>query len=198
MFKKSMIILISAAVLTVSSCGGDESKVKMPETLNIQGDTLSLNGEAFREVPFLIFDLKVYKAGMYLKSKSSDVMEITNSDDPIAFKCIYVLDVTFDRVEPVIEAGFQKACSKLEINRESIESDINRYKEVYKKGISKRDVLVFAYNKAHGLQIFKNNDTEALATISNKDFAKMFRGSWLLEGKDDEKTKLMRKSLLGL
>jgi hypothetical protein len=52
--------------------------VAMPETIEVEGTTLHLNGMALRKK----FIIKVYVAGLYLATKSSSSQEILDADAP--------------------------------------------------------------------------------------------------------------------
>jgi len=58
--------------------GQTVSGVTMPETIEVDGQTLSLNGMALRKK----FIVKVYVAGLYVATKSSSEEEIFRADAP--------------------------------------------------------------------------------------------------------------------
>jgi hypothetical protein len=66
-----------SAALAVDT-GRTVSGVTMPETIEVDGQTLSLNGMALRKK----FVVKVYVAGLYVATKSSSAEEIVSADAP--------------------------------------------------------------------------------------------------------------------
>jgi hypothetical protein len=67
-----------AVARAAADTGHTVSGVTMPETIEVAGQTLSLNGMALRKK----FIVKVYVAGLYLASKSSSAEEVLGADAP--------------------------------------------------------------------------------------------------------------------
>ena len=79
----TLVTLLAAPLPTPSPAlpvdtGQTVSGVTMPETIEVDGQTLSLNGMALRKK----FIVKVYVAGLYVATKSSSEEEIFRADAP--------------------------------------------------------------------------------------------------------------------
>ena len=79
----TLVTLLAAPLPTPSPAlpvdtGQTVSGVTMPETIEVDGQTLSLNGMALRKK----FIVKVYVAGLYVATKSSSEEEILRADAP--------------------------------------------------------------------------------------------------------------------
>ncbi len=71
--------LLTAAPMPIATdTGRTVNGVTMPETIDVEGHALHLNGMALRKK----FIIKVYVAGLYLSSKSSSAEEILAADAP--------------------------------------------------------------------------------------------------------------------
>jgi hypothetical protein len=77
-----MLLLLASLLAAPPSIPADTGRtlndVTMPETIDVDGHTLHLNGMALRKK----FIIKVYVAGLYLSSKSSNAQEILDADAP--------------------------------------------------------------------------------------------------------------------
>jgi hypothetical protein len=77
-----LLLLASLLAAAPTAAGADTGRtlngVTMPETIEIGGQTLHLNGMALRKK----FIIKVYVAGLYVSSKSSNPQEILDADAP--------------------------------------------------------------------------------------------------------------------
>ena len=71
-------LLAAAPLPAPADTGRTKNGVTMPETIDIDGRTLHLNGMALRKK----FIIKVYVAGLYLSAKSSNPQQILDADAP--------------------------------------------------------------------------------------------------------------------
>lgn len=71
-------LLAAAPLPSPADTGRTKNGVTMPETIDIEGKTLHLNGMALRKK----FIIKVYVAGLYLSAKSANPQEILDADAP--------------------------------------------------------------------------------------------------------------------
>ena len=84
--------LLPALVLAVSPAAAAElSGVAMPDSLDVAGAHLVLNGMALRTYSFL--GLHIYVAGLYLDHRSSDAPQIIASSAPKLLRFTFVRDV---------------------------------------------------------------------------------------------------------
>jgi len=80
--------------------------VKLPDTLTVNGQTLTLNGSGVRTK----FRIAIYAGGLYLTKTSSDAETICEADEPMAIRMHMVYGrLTGDQMVTAIEEGFVKA-----------------------------------------------------------------------------------------
>ena len=80
--KKLLLGLITVLSITYSNAQTVVGDVTLPNTMQLKGVDLTLNGAGMREK--IIFDL--YAGGLYLQLKSSDAKRIINADETMAIK----------------------------------------------------------------------------------------------------------------
>lgn len=108
------LLALSLAVATLSA--GTLSGVTLPDTVTVDGKTLTLNGLGLRSR--MMF--KVYVAGLYVEQKSTDGHAIANADAPKRIVLHFVRDVSNDQITEAIRDGFDanaKSTLKAEIDR---------------------------------------------------------------------------------
>lgn len=80
--------------------------VTMPDSVQVDGKTLVLNGLGIREATVLNVD--VYVAGLYLEAKSKDAKAIIEADAPKRIAMKFVRDVDKADLTEAFEDGFKK------------------------------------------------------------------------------------------
>jgi len=79
-------------------------EVRMPDTVNISGKQVKLNGMGLRKK--FIFD--VYVAGLYVESPSRDAAQILASDEVRRMTLIMLRDLGKDKITEALREGFEK------------------------------------------------------------------------------------------
>ena len=173
--------LILALLVTLPSFAAN-----LPDTLNSAGQTLQLNGSGERTKLFI----KLYRAGLYLESKSQIADEIVNANEPMAIRLDILSDlITARKMEKATMEGFQKSTGG---NLGPIAGEIDRFIAIFTQGIKKGDVYEFSYLPATGTAVIKNGRTQE--NIAGAPFKQALFGIWL--GKEPAQQSL-KKTLLG-
>ncbi len=148
------------------------ASIEIPETLEIGGVVLTLNGAGIRTRYFL----DVYVGGLYLKEKSTDAAAIMEADELMAIRLQFVTGlITSDRMQMSIEEGFQKSTRR---NTAPIREEIDALIDVYDEAINDGDIFELFYVPGQGLIVYKNGVNRA-AIECNLAFKRALFGIWI-------------------
>lgn len=178
-------LLLAAALLSPAASAAELVGVTMPDSVEVGGKTLQLNGLGLREATFLKVD--VYVAGLYLENKSSDANAILASDGPAKLQMKFVRDVGKDSMVEAWDEGFPK-------NTKDVSKLTDRIAKLngWMGDLADGDTMAFTYVPGTGVTVeFKG---EVKGTIEGADFAKALWSIWL--GKKPPNSGL-KKGLLG-
>ena len=107
-------ILLSCALITVGivapvvAYAGEIDNVQVPDTLQVAGKTLHLNGYGLRT--YSILGIHIYVASLYLEHLSSNPDEIIQSPETKLLNVTFVRDVTADQARKAWRDGFANNC----------------------------------------------------------------------------------------
>jgi hypothetical protein len=180
-------LLILGLVLGMASAawGGELAGVTMPDTVQVGGETLQLNGMGLRKKAVI----KVYVAGLYLPEKMNDASAILAADS--ARKT--VMDFRFG-------VGADKMCSAwkegLEANTSSPSAALEAKFDLlceYQADMKKGQQMVYTYVPGKGTEV--EIEGEVKGTIEGKEFADALFACWIGPKPPGE---AFKKGLLGL
>ena len=98
-----LVPLVSVITLTSQLLGGTLAGVTLPDTVQIGGRTLVLNGLGLRKK----YMVKVYVAGLYLAQKSSDPGAILKEDVPKRIVMHFVRGVSKNQIVDAFKESFE-------------------------------------------------------------------------------------------
>lgn len=105
----SVLAVALLSVITVADAGSMKiDDVTMPDTRQVNGVTLHLNGMGLRTFSFL--DIHIYVAGLYLEHPSHDPEAILDSPETKAIAVVFVHDADKARVRKAWQIGFDNDC----------------------------------------------------------------------------------------
>ena len=162
-----LLIFVLGTVLPIHA--GSVAGVALPETVQVSGSTLLLNGMGVRSK----YMVKVYVAGLYVKQKSSDPNAILKTDVPKRIVMHFVRDVSKDQLTDGFGESFHNNTPEAE---KTLKPDIDRFfgaLEPVKDG--QEITLTYLPEKGTSLVI---GDNEKL-TISGSAFAETLFSVWL-------------------
>lgn len=175
-------VLCTALALPAGAATFDD--VTMPDSVQVAGQTLVLNGMGLREK----FFIDVYVAGLYLPQKQTSGQAILSSDTPRRTVMHFVFSVGKGKIcdawDESLEANYPKASEALEKDFKTLCS--------WMADIGKGEDMVFTYVPGTGTQVEVKGETKG--TIEGKDFADALFAAWI--GKHPATSKL-KKGLLG-
>lgn len=168
------------------AAAGDKAGVRMPDTIDVAGKPLVLNGMGLREATF--FKVDVYVAGLYLESVSSDAGAIIASQQTKRLVLRFVRDVGRGDIVKAWNSGFAgNAIVKLATIQGQIDR-LNAWMGDFEKG----DTLSFTFVPGQGVAVDINGARKGV--IAGEDFSRSVLAIWL---GPKPPTGALRKGLLG-
>ena len=160
--------------------------VDLPESIQVEQQTLTLNGAGIRSKYFM----DVYVAGLYLPSASTDARAIVSADAPQSMQLTIISShITRSRLIDTIEDGIKLSAGK----------DFPRYQPMLKElwdaltfEVKVGDRFEFTYLPGKGTHFYRNG--ALLRVLPEFDFKKVLFGIWL--GEEPVQPPL-KKALLG-
>jgi hypothetical protein len=165
----SLAILVFVLTSLLSLDAGTLAGVTLPDTAQVGGKTLVLNGLGLRTK----YMVKVYVAGLYLEKKSSDADAICKTDAPRQIVMKFVHSASKSQMSDAFEEGFSNNAPDA---NKTMKPDIDRLLGALEP-VKPGDEMVFTYVPGAGTT-FALNGKEKL-TISNAAFAPVLFSVWL-------------------
>ncbi|WP_062260316.1 chalcone isomerase family protein [Endozoicomonas arenosclerae] len=178
---KKVLLFISAIVMSLNLQAVELDGVKIPETLDMENQTLQLNGAGIRSK----FFMDLYVGSLYTKNKTSDASSVINSKTSVAIQLdITSKLITSEKLTDAVNEGFDKATNG---NIDPLKDRLTAFIDVFKAEIVKGDQFVMFVTPGKGVDVFKNG--KKLTTIKGDDFSKALLSVWLGDKPADEKLK---------
>ena len=182
------ILTLLLTVATLTSFGQVTlNGVTLPASVKVGESSLNLNGAGIRKKVFF----KLYTAGLYTPSKSTDGAALSSADAPIGIRLqITSSMVSSDNMSEAIIEGFEKSTGG---KTAPLKAKIDKFIATFKQDpITEGNVFELFYVPSKGVETYKNG--KLLTTIEGQDFKKALFGIWL--GSDPVDADL-KKGLLG-
>ena len=143
-----------------------------PETIQLTGETLALNGTGVRKKAFI----KIYTGGLYLPEKSSDARAVIDMDVPMVVRLHFI----YDGVSPkqLAEAWYEGFEASTGGNTEPIAAHIAAFNSFFAQEAGEGDVYQVDYIPGAGIRV-SFNDAEKGAVDGGLAFKKAVFGIWL-------------------
>lgn len=169
--KKMMLALAAAVALAVPAQAKELAGVSMPDTVTVDGKTLSLNGLGLREATFLKID--VYVAGLYLESASSDPGAILGSAEAKQLKMHFVRGVGRKDVVDSWKEGVKKNAGAEGATVQ------DRFEKLYAAmtDVDEGDELILTEVPEKGVTVSLRG--KEMLTLPGRDFARVLWSIWL-------------------
>jgi len=170
--QRNLWLIALTTALAVGVAQGKECKgVTFPDTAQVEGATLTLNGLGLRQAT--MFKVNVYVAALYVAKTSSDANAILGSNAPKELILQFVRDVGAADVSKGWEEGFEKnAKAELPALKDRI-AMLTGWMADVKTG----QKMTFIFTPGAGVQVNVNGAMKG--TIKGDDFAKAFLSIWL-------------------
>lgn len=162
-------IFLLALTLAVPAVAGELGGVELPDSRQISGQTLTLNGMALRKK--LMF--KVYVAGLYLPQKTSDAPAVLAKDAPRHLDMVFVRNVSKDQI---CDAWYEG----LEANTPNASAELRKQFDTlcsFMADVGDGDAYGFTYVPGTGTTVTVQGQKKG--TIEGKAFADALFASWI-------------------
>jgi len=186
MSKRSFLVLLSLFALALPAVAAELAGVKMPDRVVVSGKPLLLNGMGIRKATFL--RVKVYVAGLYLETKSTDAAKILASTQIERLSLHFVHDASRSQVSDAWKEGFEKNGEKLAPLRERLEK-LQGFMTDFRPG----DTLEFTCFPGSGVEVAVKGQVRG--TLPGDDFTRALLSIWLGPEPPNED---LKTGLLGL
>lgn len=182
---KSILTLVTAAVLSFSVHAVEIGGIQMPESLSAESKPLALNGAGLRTK----FFMDIYAAGLYLAEASKEASSIIAADQAMALR-LHITSglLTAEKMESATREGFEKSTGG---NTAPIQATIDEFIAAFSEEIKENDVFDFVYAPTTGVNVFKNGELKK--NVKGLEFKQALFGIWLSEDavQDDLKDGLL-------
>jgi hypothetical protein len=164
---KKLVAAVAALVLAAPALAREVGGVQFPDTLDVSGQALRLNGAGIRKK----FVVKVYAAGLYVAKPSSDAEALVSADEPKRVRMVFLRDVDKAKILETYREGFQnngappEVIAKLDLIAPAV-VDMRRGGEMFVTYVPGQGTTVAA---AGGKPV----------TVEGKDFADAMFRNWL-------------------
>ena len=180
---KKQVVTFLMLITTVFTVNAQKtvSGVKVDAKLNLEGQSLVLNGAGTRVKMFM----DMYVGALYLEKKSTNASEIMNSKEGAAIKLNIVSGlITSDKMISAINEGFENSTGK---KTAPLKAKIDKFKGFFKEEIKKGDVFIIMNVPNEGIVVYKNGVKKG--SIDGHDFKKALFGIWLCDKPADKDLK---------
>lgn len=179
-----MVWLMAASGVRAATLEG----VNIPDTYQLEGKTLVLNGMAVRSKTFL--HVKVYVVALYLTKKSNDPQQILASPDPKVLVLHFIHSASTSQVQDSYREGENVNCGAGECN-EADKGDFERLVSLA-RAVEPGDTTTYIIS-GKGLRVLSNN--QFVADFPNQRFARRILDGFIGQ---HPPTPEIRGQLLGL
>ena len=165
------IVLTTVTILAGPAEAREMGGVKMPDTIEVSGKQLRLNGMGKREATVLKVD--VYVAGLYVEQPSSDPATLVKSNQTKVLVLRFVRDVERDDILKAWRTGF---AGNATVPLATIQPQIDQLNS-WMADFSDGDTLTFTYVPGTGVYVDVNRTRKGL--LKGEDFAGSLFSIWL-------------------
>jgi hypothetical protein len=171
--------LLVSLLLAVPALAKEFKGVKMPDSIEVGGKTLKLNGMGLRTKAIF----KVYVAGLYLEEPSQDPGLIISKDQARQVEMVMLRDLEKAKITEAIQQGFEKN------NADKMPALKDRLAKLSASVPDLKDGQILKLTYVPGKGTTVKGGAGAETTIEGKDFADALFGVWLGKSPVDEDLK---------
>lgn len=185
------LVLLFVIFACVTTSVADPDWPPLPSTINVGKTDLVLNGSGMRTLKLPMVTLNMYEAGLYVTTKTHDMMNLLDSDKMMGLKIrIISRFINSERMTIAAVDGFEKSTHG---HMEHIRKDLDRMLKVFSSDIEQGDVYDLIYDPESGTHMYKNGQFSD--SVEGKEFKKALFGIWIGDQPIQEK---LRNNLAGL
>lgn len=158
------LALLSALLfLSCAAQAAELAGAKLPDTIEVGGQSLQLNGIALRKK----FIFKIYVVALYLPAPTKTDAVVVDADVPKAFAMQFLRSVRREELVHAFKEGFEKNAGQ---TVEKAQAEIDRFLTLV-KDMKKGDRVTFTYEPGKGSTVTLVDETQS---FEGKDFADAF------------------------
>lgn len=165
--------IVAALTLSLSLTAAVQAAVvggvKLPDTVSVNGQNLTLNGAGLRKKMFI----KVYAAGLYLPAKQKNPSAILAADTARQMSMHFVFDVDKAKISEAWSEGLAANTPKASAEVKAAFTKLESWMEDMKKGQS----LVMTYVPNSGTTVVVNGKNKG--TLPGKAVADAILATWI-------------------
>lgn len=180
---RSMVMAV-AVLFAVPTLAAELEGVIMPDTRELEGKTLKLNGQGLRKK----FIFNVYVAGLYVENPSKDGATILKADEARRVDMAMLRDLEKKAIVEAIQSGFEKNAGS---NMPSLKDRLEKFIAVI-PDVKKGQALTITYVPGKGTSV--SGAGGASYTAEGKDFADALFSVWIGANPVDDS---LKKGMLG-
>lgn len=162
----AVVVLVLISIVQVNA--GSLAGITLPDTAQVGGKTLVLNGMGIRTK----YMVKVYVAGLYLEQKSSDSNAIINSNAPKEIVMKFLHGASKSQMTDAFDESFSNNTPDA---RKTMKADIDRLLAAL-DAVKAGDEMTFSYVPGTGLSLAINGQNKV--TIADPAFAPVLFSVW--------------------
>jgi len=163
--------LLLVVLLVAPAAAGELAGVVLPDTIQIDGRPLVLNGMGLREATFLKVD--VYVAGLYLEAKSSDASGIIRSEQTKRIVMTFVRAVSRKDLVKAWDESFRETGGASFATLKDRVATLDSWMTDVPKGA----VMTFTFRPGAGVSV--EIQGTAKGVLPGSDFGQALFGVWL-------------------
>lgn len=168
--KKAMFVVVFAAFAS-SASAAELAGVTLPDTAEVGGQELVLNGMGLREKAWI----DVYVGALYLPQTTDQAEAAINVDGPTRLVMHFVRDVPADKIVDAWIDGF--ANNNEESVNEAIAERLEKFNGFFSEDIVEDEAVVLDYVPGQGTTVSIGGEEKG--TVEGEDFARALRAVWL-------------------
>lgn len=181
-----MIFVSILTLISLSTLSATLDDVKLPDTVQVAGKSLVLNGMGIRRATFL--NIHVYVGGFYMEKKSKHFNKFLNDDSPKHIIMNFVRSVSASKLAGGWKDAFEDSLSDKE--KKSLKKEIDKLLSSM-PDVKEGDQIKYTFLK-DGVET--ESKGVKLAKISSKEFSRAMLSVWFINAGDEG----LKKGLLGL
>ena len=173
MLKRLILYVLAFIMITIPCLAREVGGIHIPDTLELDGSRLTLNGSGIREK----FFIDIYVGALYLRHKNSHPKKIISADEPMAIRLHIVSGlIKGKQMKEATLEGFEKSTKG---NVGPIQPQIDKFISVFKDAIHPNDVYDLVYIPGNGIKAYKNGTF--VLSAKGFDFKQALFGIWLCD-----------------
>lgn len=168
---KKLMLAATFAVFAGSVSAAELAGVSLPDTAEVGGQELVLNGMGLREK----FWVDVYVGALYLPQVAEQAEAAINMEGPSRMVMHFVHDAPADKVVEGWIEGFNNNNEKAVTD--ALAERLETFNGFFSKDIKEGEAVVLDYVPGEGTHVSLNGESKG--TIEGEDFARALRAVWL-------------------